>query len=172
MLNVHDLVEVTGGQLCLASLPPLEGVCGRVPRIVLDSQLVERGDVFWSIDPQGCDTQLAFLRGAAGVVCGRPVEPWPGTFSLRVDDAVEALSRVVESLQAVAAPPQEPTAADLEPAALAETPAAAGAPQESFHEIEELKVLQLPAVTGIANFPHTCGQSVEKPGAASCRRAA
>lgn len=168
MLNVHDLVEFTGGKLSLARLPPLDGVCGAVPRVVLDSLLVERGDVFWCINPQSCDSQLAYLRGAIGVVSGRAIEPWPGTFSLLVDDAVAALGRLVDAVQALPAtiPP------DLESAALDAEFASGAALQKNSHEIEELKVLQLPAVLGIANFPHTCGQSAEGQVAPRCRRAA
>ena len=100
-LSIHDLVQFTAGQLRLAAMPHVDGAWVQVPRIVLDSRLVERGDLFWRVEPQECDTQLAFLRGAIGIVTdGRQVEPWPGTFCLRVADAVESLERLIEALQA------------------------------------------------------------------------
>ena len=58
-LSIHDLVQFTAGQLRLAAMPHVDGAWVQVPRIVLDSRLVERGDLFWRIEPQECDTQLA-----------------------------------------------------------------------------------------------------------------
>lgn len=159
-LSIHDLVRFTAGQLRLAAMPHVDGAWVQVPRIVLDSRLVERGDLFWRVEPQNCDTQLAFLRGAVGIVTdGRPVEPWPGTFCLQVTDAVASLERLIEALQAG-------EAAEIPERFLPEV-AAAEAGEESFQEPPELKVLQLPARGGIANFPLTCGQL-----AARCRRRA
>lgn len=159
-LSIHDLVQFTAGQLRLAAMPHVDGAWVQVPRIVLDSRLVERGDLFWRVEPQQCDTQLAFLRGAVGIVTdGRPVEPWPGTFCLQVPDAVASLDRLIEALQSgeVAEIPER-FLPDI---------AAEEAAEESFQELPELKVLQLPARGGTANFPLTCGQLAQR-----CRRRA
>jgi hypothetical protein len=163
-LSIQDLVQLTGGQLRLASMPHLEGAWLQVPRIVLDSRLVERGDLFWRVEPQACDTQLAFFRGAIGLVTdGRQVEPWPGTFCLQVRDAVASLSRLVEALQTGEAAEIPERYLPIEDSALA----AAEGSEESFSEWKELKILQLPARGGVANFPLTCGQVVKR-----CRRRA
>ena len=165
-ISIQDLVNFTGGQLHLASMPPLDGAWVLVPRIVLDSTLVERGDVFWQVEPQDCDTQLAFFRGAVGIVTdGRVVEPWPGTFSLTVENAVDSLDRLVEALEMGRAeeppsrflPDQAPAAADV---------------QESLPDSPELKVLQLYHPQGVANFPPTCGQSAKGTFSLRCRRRA
>jgi hypothetical protein len=178
-LSIHDLVQFTAGQLRLAAMPHVDGAWVQVPRIVLDSRLVERGDLFWRVDPLDCDTQLAFLRGAIGVVTdGRHVEPWPGTFCLHVADAVAALETLIEALQSgqTAEIPERflPQVAvdEVEFEAIAgKISPAQGQPsdasQESFQEVPELKVLQLPARGGTATFPLTCGQL-----AARCRRRA
>lgn len=159
-LNLHDLVRFAAGQLRLAAMPHVDGAWVQVPRIVLDSRLVERGDLFWRVEPQDCDTQLAFLRGAIGIVTdGRPVEPWPGTFCLQVADAVASLERLVEALQSG-------EAAEIPERFLPEI-AAEETVEESFQELPELKVLQLPARGGTANFPLTCGQLAKR-----CRRRA
>lgn len=178
-LNIHDLVQFTGGHLRLASMPHVDGAWVQVPRIVLDSRLVEQGDLFWRVDPQECDTQLAYLRGAIGVVSdGRQIEPWPGTFCLQVADAIASLERLVEALQAgqtaeiperflpaepAYQPADEAIAGRISPASEPPAPAV----EETFSELPDLKVLQLPGPRGIANFPLTCGQL-----AARCRRRA
>jgi hypothetical protein len=178
-LSIHDLVQFTAGQLRLAAMPHVDGAWVQVPRIVLDSRLVERGDLFWRVEPQDCDTQLAFLRGAIGIVTdGRQVEPWPGTFCLHVADAIASLERLIEALQSgqAAEIPErflpQIAADEVEAGAIAGKISAAGEPaaevsQESFQELPELKVLQLPARGGTATFPLTCGQL-----AARCRRRA
>jgi hypothetical protein len=159
-LNLHDLVRFAAGQLRLAAMPHVDGAWVQVPRIVLDSRLVERGDLFWRVEPQDCDTQLAFLRGAIGIVTdGRPVEPWPGTFCLQVADAVASLERLVEALQSG-------EAAEIPERFLPDV-VAEEAVEETFQELPELKVLQLPARGGTANFPLTCGQLAKR-----CRRRA
>jgi hypothetical protein len=178
-LSIHDLVQFTGGHLRLAAMPHVDGAWVQVPRIVFDSQLVERGDLFWQVDPHDCDTQLAYLRGAIGVVTdGRQVEPWPGTFCLLVTDAVRSLEQLVEALQSGQAAeipgrflpeevgdelPDEAIAGRISPASETASPAA----EESFQETPELKILQLSGKRGVANFPPTCGQL-----AARCRRRA
>lgn len=179
-LSIHDLVQFTGGQLRLASMPPLEGAWVQVPRIVLDSTLVERGDLFWQVNPQGCDTQLAFLRGAFGIVTGgRHVEPWPGTFCLCVDNAIEALDRLVQAMEAgliETAPArfvgEEAFAADELPLAVQTEAPVTKLNQESLPTVQELKVLQLCGPRGVVTFPPTCGQSAKGQIAERCRRRA
>ena len=96
-----DLAELSGGKLQLAIMPPLDGVLARVRRIVLSPDVVGPGDVYWRLAGQPGDTEAAFLRGALAIVtAGRPIEPWPGRFSLQVDDPVAALRRLIEQLGA------------------------------------------------------------------------
>ena len=163
-LSIQDLVQLTHGQLRLAAMPHVDGAWVQVPRIVLDSRLIERGDLFWRVEPQECDTQLAFFRGAIGLVTdGRPVEPWPGTFCLQVRDAVDSLQRFVDALQTgqAAEIPERYLPIESFPEAVAEPT------EESFAEWRELKILQLPARGGTANVPLTCGQVAKR-----CRRRA
>ena len=183
-LSIHDLVQITAGQLRLAAMPPLEGAWVQVPRIVLDSRLIERGDLFWQVEPQDCDSQLAFLRGAVGVVTdGREVEPWPGTFCLQVANAIESLAELIDALQMgrlAQIPerflPELPAAETASDAIAGSISPAAGraveAAEETSQELPELKVLQLYGSGGIANFPPTCGQSAKGQLAARCRRKA
>src|SRR6478735_1646161 len=98
-LCLQDLVELTGGELKLAVMPPLEGELTPIERIMLKPDSIESGDLFWCLAAERCDIELAFLRGAAGVVCSNwTVEPWPGRFVLVVDDTIAALEAAVEGL--------------------------------------------------------------------------
>src|SRR6476661_7513949 len=98
-LCLIDLADITGGRLRLAAMPPLDGVLARVGRIVLSPDLIEHGDVLWQLTCLPGETETAFLRGAFGVVAsGRPAEPWPGCFSLQVDDPLADLRMLVERL--------------------------------------------------------------------------
>src|SRR5690606_538970 len=91
-----DLADITGGDLRLGILPPLGGEWEPVHRVVTDSQIVRRGDVFWDLprsrsEPGAC-LEEAFARGAVGVVTSRPsVEPWAGAFIVHVQDSHRAL---------------------------------------------------------------------------------
>src|SRR4029450_13020112 len=133
-LCVLDLAELTGGQLRLAAMPPRAGELAEVERICLAADETRPGDVFWCLGGGPCDFDLAFLRGAIGVVSSREVEPWPGRFSMTVTDPASALERRVRGL--------------LRRTALGE--------QESFVDCSELKDLQLRGSEAIANFPPTC----------------
>jgi len=149
-LCVVDLAELTGGQLQLAAMPPSAGELAQVERICLAADEVQPGDVFWCLGGGPCDFDLAFLRGALGVVGCRPVEPWPGRFSLIVADPASALERLVSGL-------------------LGRT---AAAEQESFADCSELKDLQLPGAGATAIFPPTCGQDGKRRANQRCRRTA
>jgi hypothetical protein len=153
-LCILDLAELTGGRLRLAAMPPREGELAAVERICLAADEARPGDVFWCLAGGGCDFDLAFLRGALGVVGSRQIEPWPGRFSLAVDNPALALERLFAGL--------------LRRSELL-TPASG---EESLPESPELKTLQLPGQGAIAIFPPTCGQSAGGPGARRCRRTA
>jgi len=128
-LCLHDLVRLTGGQLRLAAMPPRDGHLTLLQRIVLSAEAACSGDLFWCLARQSCNIELAYLRGALGVVtAGRPVEPWPGRFSLQVDDPVACLERLIEAL--------------------------AGG-RQFFDDLPELKVLQLCAAGGVDIYPPT-----------------
>jgi hypothetical protein len=144
-----DIANLTGGPLRLADMPPREGEWAQVERICLVADEVQPGDIFWCLSDGPCDFDLAFLRGAIGVVACREVEPWPGRFCLTVDDAAAALERLVSGLL-------KRTVAE----------------QESFGDCSELKDLQLRAPQGTAIFPPTCGQGSKRRPATRCRRTA
>jgi len=94
-LCILDLIQITGGKLRLAAMPPLDGELAVIERIVLFADAVRAGDVFWCLDRRACDVDLAFLRGALGVVAaGPPIEPWAGRFSLRVSDPTSVLAEL------------------------------------------------------------------------------
>src|SRR5207244_4489985 len=79
---------------------PRDGELATIGRIVLSPQFVEPGDVFWSLDDQGGEVELAFLRGALGVATSsNRLEPWPGRFCLVVDDAEAALEHLIEAIR-------------------------------------------------------------------------
>ena len=98
-LNLGDLADLINGHLLLGGLPPWDGLATPVGRIVLNSRCVEPGDIFWECDDPrvGSCAEEALARGSAGVVVsGRHVEPWAGGFTIRVDDAPQALWRLAQ----------------------------------------------------------------------------
>src|SRR5436190_3052206 len=98
-LCLVDVAEITGGQLWLAEMPPCAGELATIGRIVFSPQAVGANDVFWSLANRGGDVEQAFLHGALGVViAAEHVEPWPGRFSLHVDDAFAALERLMTAV--------------------------------------------------------------------------
>lgn len=98
-LSLRELADRIDGHLSLGSLPPLGGEWAPLGPIACDSRRVRPGDVFWGLPGAHVDgsdfAEDAFLRGAFGaVVAGRYVEPWAGGFTIRVDDAYEAMLRL------------------------------------------------------------------------------
>ena len=149
-LCLQDLLEMTGGELKLAAMPPLEGELTPIQRIVLQPRSIEAGDVFWCLAAERCDIELAFLRGAVGVVCANwTVEPWPGRFVLIVDDTVAALEQTVAGLSI-----QIGLRTD----------------EEILGKSSELKVLQLCGARPFSISPPTCGRSARDRWSKSCRR--
>jgi hypothetical protein len=145
-LCLHDLGQLTGGKLRLASMPPREGELAAIGRIVLAVGDVCEGDLFWCLSQEACDVQLAFLRGALGVACaGLPIEPWPGRFSLHVDNAEVCLKRLIDGLPRF---------------------------QQSSINSPELKVLQLCAARRVDIYPPTCGRSAKNGLVRRCGRRA
>ena len=146
-LCILDLAELTGGRLQLASMPPLEGVLARIERIVLSHQAAGPGDVYWRLAALPGDIEMAFLRGALGIVMtGRAIEPWPGRFSLQIDDSVAALRGLLTGL-------------------------AASEEQFSLHP-PDLKVLQLSGAGSSCIPLPTCGRSASGLTPSRCRRQA
>jgi hypothetical protein len=143
-----DLVQLAGGQLQLSAMPPREGELAEVRRICLAAEEVRPGDVFWCLSEGPCDVELAFLRGAAGVVSSERTEPWPGRFHVLVADPVTALDQLAAGILT------------------------ASGDQESFSEPAELKVLQLQGPRAAANFPPTCERLGVSRVARRCRRTA
>ncbi len=96
LLTLAQLRDVTCGRLRLAAMPPCHGDLAHVGPIVTDSRRVQSEMVFWGLaGPRfdgNCFAEDALVRGASGVVvAGRDVAPWPGRWSLRVDDSLKAL---------------------------------------------------------------------------------
>jgi len=128
-----DLAQLTGGELRLAAMPPRDGELTPIQRVVLSAEAAGPGTVFWCMDRQSGDVELAFLRGALGVVAaGASIEPWPGRFSLQIDDPVAALRDLIAGLLA--------------------------RDEQFFDEGPELKVLQLCAARVADISPPTCGR--------------
>jgi hypothetical protein len=147
-LCLLDLAEMTGGELLLSSMPPRDGELLLIRRIVLTAEMVQPEDVLWCFAGGPCAAELAFLRGAAGVVTARPdVQPWAGCFCLVVEDPVSALERLLDS-------------ANLRLG------------EESFCLSPELKVLQLPEPREADIYPLTCGRSAKGQPARRCQRRA
>jgi UDP-N-acetylmuramoyl-tripeptide--D-alanyl-D-alanine ligase len=98
-LTVGKLHEIVGGRLRQATLTPRHGELAAVGPIVTDSRQVQRGDVFWGLTGThfdgACFASEAFSRGAIGaVVAKRYVQPWPGCWSLEVEDAQRSLHQL------------------------------------------------------------------------------
>ena len=97
-LTVQLLHEVVGGRLRMATLAPRDGELALIERIATDSRHVTAGDVFWGLAGPRFDGAVfadeAYANGAAGVVVNRYVQPWPGCWSLEVDNGQEALVRL------------------------------------------------------------------------------
>lgn len=147
-LCLQDLADFTGGELTLGRMPPLAGAWEPVGRIVLAANDIQPGDVLWCLADAGCDWQVAFSRGAAGVVSQQRLTPWPGRFCLQVEDGALALAQIAEAL------------------------ASAWVAEESFVNPPKLKDLQLPAPNAVAIFPPTCERVADSQDLRRCRRAA
>jgi hypothetical protein len=150
-LCLQDLAELTGGEVKFASMPPLAGDLTPIDRILLTLTAIEPSDLFWCLAANRCDVELAFFRGAVGVVCAhRAANPWPGRFVLLVDDPFSALQSLVEALARQLSLPAE---------------------QEFLLDSPELKVLQLCAAPRADNSPPTCERSLRSR-QVKCRRQA
>ncbi|MDZ4821072.1 MAG: Mur ligase family protein [Planctomycetota bacterium] len=95
-LTIGELHELLGGELRLGRMPPRNGAHTQIGSVVVDSDAVQAGDLYWDVASNSADRSLsaeeAYLRGAIGVVTsGRAVTPWPGRWSLEVADAQTSL---------------------------------------------------------------------------------
>ena len=95
-LTIQSLTQLVDGQLRMAAMPPLAGIDEPLGRLVTEPANVSQGDVLIVSDALRarhalCETE-AYDRGALGVVgSGGVIEPWPGRFSVQVEDAAWAL---------------------------------------------------------------------------------
>lgn len=160
-LCLQDLAALTGGKLLLAAMPPRDGELALVRRLVVHAEQVGEGDIYWCLYERDGSIELAYLRGALGVVCQRFIEPWPGRFSLCVDDPGLALSSVL----AAEAGRQN---AGVEQVALQSR----RAQKDSGSILPELKGLQLCAGGGVDIYSPTCGRVVNELHVHRCRRRA
>ena len=165
-LCLQDLVDLTGGHLRLASMPPRDGQLASIERLVLDVDLVSPGSLYWCLDDRHCAAELAWLRGAFGVVTARSLEPWPGRFCLLVPDPLAALEMVI---RAHVEPDQQ---AQLAPAHQDIFPPAHHKKPEPSTSLPELKGLQLCAGERVAIYSPTCGRPANERMAHRCRRRA
>jgi hypothetical protein len=145
-LCIADLAEFTCGAVRMAAMPPRDGGLAIIRRVVIAPDLAQAGDVYWRLAIEPGDVERAFSRGALGVVCARPIEPWPGCFSLQVDNAAWSLRRLIER--------------SLDGA------------EEFFDNRSELKVLQLCAARRTDISSPTCGRSADERMLDRCRRQA
>ena len=98
-LTVRKLHEIVGGRLRLATLAPRHGEAAGVGPIITDSRQVQPGDVFWGLAGTRFDgasfAAEAYSRGATGAVVGKKyVQPWPGCWSLEINDAQQSLHQL------------------------------------------------------------------------------
>lgn len=97
-MTVHQLHEIVGGRLRLATLGPRDGEWTHVARFCADSRQLQPGEVFWALNGRVRDgasfIESAFARGASGVVSAKYVQPWPGCWALQVDDSRDALYKL------------------------------------------------------------------------------
>jgi UDP-N-acetylmuramoyl-tripeptide--D-alanyl-D-alanine ligase len=97
-MTLHQLHEIVGGRLRLATLGPRDGEWTHVARFCADSRQLQPGEVFWALTGRVHDgssfIESAFARGASGVVAAKYVQPWPSCWALQVDDSREALFRL------------------------------------------------------------------------------
>jgi UDP-N-acetylmuramoyl-tripeptide--D-alanyl-D-alanine ligase len=99
LITLAQLRDITGGELRLAAMPPRHGETTHVGPIVTDSRRIQSDMVFWALSGTNfdgsCFAEDALVRGASGVVvANRDIEPWPGRWSLRVEDGLAALTAV------------------------------------------------------------------------------
>ncbi len=100
-LTVERLHEILGGRLRFAARMPQAGEQTRIGHVVTDSRQIQPGDVFWALSGTHLDgadfAPEAYRRGASGVVVGgRYVQPWPGCWSLEVQQAQQALHKLAQ----------------------------------------------------------------------------
>lgn len=103
-LSLRELHAAIGGQLALATLPPLGGCSVPLGRIVTALDQITPGDVYWDVENRRAsrdwNAEEAFFRGAQGVICSGPrPEPWAGRFTLEVADPAAALEQLVAQLR-------------------------------------------------------------------------
>jgi hypothetical protein len=160
-LCLQELAELTGGELRFARMPPRAGELSIVRRMVLDAEDAGEGDVYWRLGRGECSAELAYFRGALGVVTEQAVEPWPGRFSLQVDDPVAALERLVELVIR-----RESAEKCVVLSGAWETE------KETSSQQPELKVLQLCAGFRVDIYSPTCGRGANEREVHRCRRRA
>lgn len=107
-LSLQELATVTDGKLCLADLPPLDGVQQPIRSIAFEIDQLSPGSLYWdlstSLETSFGKPELAFAKGAAGVVTSHAYNaPWAGRYSLIVDNCQLALRQVAHYLRQVTA---------------------------------------------------------------------
>ena len=97
-MTLHQLHQIVGGRLRLATLGPRDGEWTHLGRYCADSRQLQPGEIFWAVQGNVHDgaafVESAFARGASGVISTRYVQPWPGCWALQVEDSREALSKL------------------------------------------------------------------------------
>ena len=91
---LQDLADLMEARLVLGRMPPVAGAWTPITRVVFAATEVEPGDLLWCLDAGRCDEELAYFRGAAGVVTQKAIEPWPGRYALCVSDPAAVWRRL------------------------------------------------------------------------------
>ena len=87
-ITIGELAQLVGGELQMASMPPLGGKHEPAGRVVGRLSQVQPGDVFAAAEDVDCAVEEAYARGASGVIVERlPMVPWAGRYVIRVADA-------------------------------------------------------------------------------------
>lgn len=95
-ITIAELAALVGGELQLASMPPLGGTHEPAGRIVSRLSEVQAGDVYAAADDVDYAVEEAYARGACGVIVERsPLAPWAGRFAVLVSDVETAWQKLV-----------------------------------------------------------------------------
>ena len=93
--SLRRLAAAIGGELRLASLPPVDGAATLSSRIVFAPEAVQGGVIFWDLSAPFSRSlrhpEEIFLSGAIGMISARQIEPWAGGFAIHIVDHHRAM---------------------------------------------------------------------------------
>src|SRR5687767_12967860 len=162
-LCLADLAAMTGRSPRLAAMSSSAGEMVAINHIVLSAEAVREGDLLWRLTARPGELELAFLKGAVGVVSERSIEPWPGRLCLEVQDAIFALQSFLDALGLLEAGESWPSASSQ---------LATAGPKKTSDLSSELKVLQLWSEDRVDIYSSTCDRLAKNAVGYKCRRRA